>query len=444
MGVLSKKDIIKLTLPLLAEYALTISMGFITSLMVSFIGTAAISAVGYINTAAELVVTLFMAIGTGAAVVIAQCIGAGNVQKAKKTCEQATLSGMIFGAGLSLVLLVLCKPIISLLLGAAEPQVFEYGFTYFVLSVLSFPFQSVISVTSGILRGSGNTKKGMYIAVFVSLINVSLGAILIYGAKLGVLGAGIAILVARILGAGLAFFILRKSDPRIRLDRIPRRFDYQIQKSLMHIGLPVGVEALVFQSGRFLTQTFIVAMGTAQLAANSLVNSMMSMVLIPATAVCYAATTVIGMDVGSGNRDQAKTDLRFMLRLGIYSASVVCLFSALFLPQIIGMFRPDPDVFLITQQCMYWIIGGAFFLWPLGFITPYGLKGAGDVIYTTIVALLSMFFFRVALGYLLGVVMGLQTLGVVIAMIADWVVRAIFFYGRIYGKKWLSFKAQTE
>ena len=440
-AVLSRKDILRMSGPLLIETMMTTFLGFITSLMVGNISSAAISAVSYVNTITDLVVALLTAIGTGASVVIAQQIGARKYEEAKQASGQTFLLGVLLGTLVMVVLLVLIKPLMLFLLGAAEQAVYDCAFQYFLFSVLSYPFQAVVTISSGILRGSGNTKPGMLLSLLMNLVNVGVGLLLIYGLRFGFIGAGIGLLVARITGAVFGVFLLRRVDTRYAIGKIPRRFDPAVQKQLLRIGIPVAVEGLLFNGGRFLTQTYCVYMGTAQMAANALCNSVVGLAVIPGTALGLVSTTVVGMDVGAGRPDCARRDMRFLLRLAMGISLVACTAVYLLLPWILGAFGAEPEVFQITLPCMQLITLASPIIWTLGFVTPYGLKGAGDIVYTTVTALVSMFLFRVFLGYVLGIRLQMYTYGVQVAMIIDWVARAALYYRRFLGKRWL---AQTS
>jgi len=227
----------------------------------------------------------------------------------------------------------------------------------------------------------------------------------------------------------------------LRVRRLPRRLDWKVLYPFLHIGIPISLESLLYNGGRFIAQRYTVFMGTAEMAANAVFNSYLTILCVVASACGTLATTAVGMCLGSGRKQEAKSHFFFLMGLSTVSMIVLCGGSALLAKPIVGMYGADPDTALpvFYLMCLMAPISYTF-----SFAAPYGLKGAGDVRFTSAVSVFSVLFFRVGIGYVLGLGMGLGILGVHAGQYADWTFRAIAFGLRSLGKRWLNFPVHTK
>jgi len=429
-------------LPLLAQTLLTTSLSFVNTLMCSSIDQNALSAVSYISIFSDMVLTIFTSLACGITVVVARNIGAKDSASAQHASEQAMLFSIVVSLGSVALFLGFTGPLMDLLLGPAADAAFHaYGRTYYICTVLSLPAMAVFSTASGILLGTGDTKSSMVISLFSGLINVAAGAVLILVLKLGVLGAGLAVILARLAGAVLGVIRVAQLPEALRVRRLPRRLDWKVLYPFLHIGIPISLESLLYNGGRFIAQRYTVFMGTAEMAANAVFNSYLTILCVVASACGTLATTAVGMCLGSGRKQEAKSHFFFLMGLSTVSMIVLCGGSALLAKPIVGMYGADPDTALpvFYLMCLMAPISYTF-----SFAAPYGLKGAGDVRFTSAVSVFSVLFFRVGIGYVLGLGMGLGILGVHAGQYADWTFRAIAFGLRSLGKRWLNFPVHTK
>jgi len=283
----------------------------------------------------------------------------------------------------------------------------------------------------------------MYITMFMNVINIILGYILIYGVNtfyipsFGIMGAAIGIAIARIIGAIIVIIVLFRGSKIIKIKKLfPFKFDMEVQKSIFNIGIPAGMEQVIFNTGKLIVQVFIVTMGTASIAANAIGMSISQIINVPGNALCLAATTLVGQYVGRNDVKEAKSTLIYLVKF-----TTICLVSVgiLFVPiaeWLASLYTNVPEVIrltgiLIKSNSM------ALLVWAISFVLSSGLKGAGDTRYTMMTAFIGMWIFRIGLGYILGIVLNMGILGIWIAMYIDWIVRGSMYSFRLKGNKWL-------
>lgn len=442
--MLIRKDILKLAIPIVIEQTFVMLLGVCNTMMAGHIGPEAVSAIGMVDTINNLFISFFAALSVGATVVVAQQIGKDLYKKANETAVQAIVSGFLVSSIITLFLWCFRIPLINLLYGSAEELVKSNAKLYLEFTLFTYPFIAIEQISNGILRGCGDTKTPMYITMFMNVINIVLGYILIYGLgtipPLGIMGASLAIAIARIIGTLIIGFVLFRGSKVIKIKKIfPFKFNIKIQKSIFNIGIPASVEQVIFNAGKLIVQIFIVTMGTSSIAANSIAMSISQIINVPGTALCLAATTLVGQHIGRDDVKVAKETLIYLVKfatLSLVSIGIIFIFIGRF---VSSLYTNVPEVIDLSAMLLRWN-SVALAVWPISFVLSAGLKGAGDTRYTMFTAFIGMWIFRIAIGYFLGIILNIGVLGIWIGMFIDWVVRGIMYLIRLNGTKWLKYK----
>ncbi|OPJ62199.1 multidrug resistance protein MdtK [Clostridium chromiireducens] len=444
MGIMViRKNVLKLAIPIMVEQTFVMLLGVCNTMMAGHISEEAVSAIGMVDSINMLFISFFAALSVGATVVVAQQIGQGQTKRANETAKQAIISGIIVSVLITLLLWILRIPLINSLYGSAEELVKLDAKLYIEFTLLTYPFIAIEQIANGILRGTGDTKTPMSITMFMNVINIILGYILIFGINiinipsLGIMGAAIAIAIARTIGTVVIVIVLFRGSKNIKIKRLfPFKFDMKIQKEIFNIGIPAGMEQVIFQTGKLIVQVFIVTMGTASIAANAIGMSISQIINVPGNAFCLAATTLVGQYVGRNDIEGAKSTLIYLTKF-----ATICLVSVgfLFVPiseWVASFYTSDPEVIRLTALLLK-SNSIALVAWAVSFVLSSGLKGAGDTRYTMVTAFVGMWVFRIGFGYVLGIVCRIGVLGIWIAMYIDWIVRGSMYSIRLSGIKWL-------
>lgn len=441
-----RKNVLNLALPIMIEQTFVMLLGVCNTMMAGHIGEEAVSAIGMVDTINMLFISFFAALSVGATVIVAQEVGKGEHKEANEIARQALVSGMIVSLIITIFLWIFRQDIINFLYGTADENVKIDAKLYIEFTLMTYPFIAIEQIANGILRGCGDTKTPMYITIFMNVINIILGYILIYGinflniSSFGIKGAAIAIAIARVIGTILIGFVLYRGSKIIKIQSLyPFKFNLKIQRSIFNIGLPAGMEQVIFNAGKLIVQVFIVTMGTASIAANSIAMSISQIINVPGNALCIAATTLVGQSIGKDDVKGAKSTLIYLVKF-----ATVCLgtIGLLFVPiseWLASLYTNSEEVIHLTAVLIK-ANSIAIFVWPLSFVLSGGLKGAGDTRFTMITAFIGMWIFRICIGYILGIVLGFGVLGIWIGMFIDWAVRGIMYSFRLKGVKWLKYR----
>lgn len=437
----TREQLRKLILPLIVEQVLAITVGMVDTMMISYAGESAISGVSLVDMINVLLINIFAAVATGGAVVVSQYLGHGNRQKACHAAEQLITVSVVIAGGIMLFGLLFRAQILRLLFGTVEADVMRNAMIYFLISAFSFPFLAVFNACAATYRSMGNSKISMQVSAGMNVFNAIGNAILIFGLQMGTAGAALSTLAARMLGAVVMMVLIRNKENDVYVT-FGNLFSWErdMVKRILHIAIPNGVENGLFQLGRVLVVSIISRFGTAQIAANAVANNLDAMGCIAGQAMNLAMITVVGQCMGAGEKEQAVWYTKKLWKFTYGITAAVNSVILLSLPLLLNIYSLSPEAwrYAFILVCIH--DGCAILLWPTSFTMPNALRAAGDVRFTMVVSVASMFVFRIGFSIVLGIGMELGAIGVWIAMVFDWICRVTFYTWRFVSKKWLRYK----
>lgn len=439
----SNRMICSLLIPVVLEQLLNSIMGTADTMMVSNVGSAAISAVSLVDSINVLVIQAFSALAAGGAIVCAQYIGQKNKEKANESARQVLFIITAISVAVSLICLVFQKPLLRLIFGSVEPAVMSASETYFFYTALSFPFIAAYDSAASIFRAQDNTKGPMIISMISNVMNIAGNAVMIWVFHMGVAGAALSTLISRIFCAVVVIIQLRKEREGQEIvvrDYFKIRPDWSMIRRILGLGIPSGVENSMFQLGKLAIQSTVSTLGTAAIAAQAMTNILENLNGIAAIGVGVGLMTIVGQCLGAGRKDEAVYYIKKLCVIAEVIIIISCLgVFALTKPVTIlgGMEKESADM---CFHMMMWITIVKPLVWIMAFIPGYGLRAAGDVKFSMIVSCCTMWACRFCLCVFLIRVMGFGPMGVWIGMFADWTLRGIIFTWRFHSRKWLQHK----
>ena len=433
----SNKGLRILLIPLIIEQFLNSLMGMIDTMMVSNVGSAAISAVSLVDSINILVIPVFSAMATGATIICSQCLGSGDEKRCNKAARQVFLTMLVISVVLTVLFIGFRIPLLNLIFGKVEAEVMSNSMIYFLITVASYPFIALFNAGAAFYRTGGNSKFPMKVSVISNLINIVGNAILIFGFEMGVAGAAISTLVSRVFCTVVIFYFLHKpKQPIVLNDYLKIRPDFALIATILAIGIPAGIENGMFQFGKLAIQSTISTLGTTSIAAQAMTSILESVNGIVGVGIGIGLMTVVGQCMGAGRKEEAKY---YIVKLTIYAEIGIilsCLFVLLITKPVTMLAGMEAES---ARMCFEMVVAITIFkplLWVLSFTPAYGMRAAGDVKFSMIVSTLTMWLCRVALCIYLCRVWGFGPMAVWIGMFADWGVRSIIFTTRFLSGRW--------
>ncbi len=434
--IYNRKQLKALILPLMFEQFLNVMVGMVDTLMVSKAGEAAVSGVALTTNINLLIIQVMAALATGGAVVCSQYNGRKDTEEATFAAAQLETVLLVFSVVAALICAVFGHRMLPAIFGKVEETVMHSAWIYMFVTALSYPFLGVYNAGAAIFRSVGNSKVSMILSVLMNAINIVLNAVLVMMGY-GVLGVALATLVSRIVcGICMVILVTKPYNPlqlkRLR-ELLPNR---KMITRILRIGIPSGIENSMFQVGKLMVVSMITRFGTAAIAANSVSYSVIEFPNIPGMSMGLALITVVGNCLGAGEIEQAKKYTKKLMVLAYAGDWIMNALLFVFAPQVVGVFSLSKEATDMAVEVLRWFSSVAVFIWPLSFTLPNALRAAGDVKYTMLTGILSMWMFRVLCSYFLAVVCNLGILGVWYGMFIDWGVRSLFFVIRYLSGKW--------
>ena len=386
----TRQQLIALLLPLIAEQALSVTIGLADTLMVSSVGEAAVSGVSLVDSFNTLMIQIMSALATGGAVVTSQYIGRQEPRDARNAAAQILFILSSFSLLVAAVVVVGRHAILQGIFGSIDADVMHYAETYFLLSALSYPFIGLYNAGAALFRAQGNSKISMMSSLVMNVVNIGGNAVLIYGFKMGVMGAALASLVSRAIACAVVLYLLQKPDCALRVDSLRAMApNGGLIRRILRVGIPAGIENGMFQIGKLSVSSLTSTLGTAAIAANAVANTTTTFLNIPAN--------------------------RFA----------------------VSLFNLSPEAQAMALDIMVWFNIVSLFVWPSSFTLPNILRAAGDARFTMTVSIVSMWTFRVGFCYLAVLCFGGGLLSIWMGMYLDWVFRSLCFYLRFRRGSWL-------
>ncbi|NBH15480.1 MATE family efflux transporter [Lachnospiraceae bacterium] len=437
----SNRKLKKMVIPLFLEQLLVMLVGLCDTLIISYAGEDAVSGVSLVNQFNTIFIYLFTALASGGAVVISQYIGRKEMEHAGEAASQLLAFSTIFSVIIGAAVLIGNRALLSLLFGRVSGSVMEACITYLKISAYSYPALAVYNSGAAVYRSLGKTDVTMYLSVFSNIVNVAGNVIGVFVLNAGVAGVAWPSFLARTFSA-VAITVLcfqKKSEVSYRFRWI-FRWNGGLMKSILNIAVPNGAENGIFQLVKVALSSIVALFGTYQIAANGVAQSIWSLAALAGVAMGPAFITVIGQCMGSRNTEAAEYYFRKLTKMTVLISSVWNVLIFLLTPIFLKIYSLSPE----TKQLVIWLvlIHNVFnaIAFPFSGALSNGLRAAGDVKFTMYVSILSTVAVRLLLSYLLGIIWNLGVIGIAVAMVCDWILRAVVFAWREKTGKWKAFQ----
>lgn len=431
------KALLVLIIPLVIEQLLAVFVGMADSIMIASVGEAAVSGVSLVDQIMVLLINVFAALATGGAVVAGQYLGQKKQEEACKSATQLIWFVTLCAIVITLIVYAGKYFILHGIFGKIEPDVMQHANTYLLIVTASIPFMAMYNGGAAIFRAMGNSKVSMQVSIIMNVINIGGNAILIYGFHRGTEGVAIPTLVSRMVAAVIIVVLLCNQDLTLHIERTFRyRINWSMVKKILSIGVPNGLENSMFQLGKILVLSLVSTFGTYAIAANAVSNAIALFQILPGMAISLAITTVIARCVGAGDYEQVRYYNRKLITITYIGTTCMVFLIFALLPMILKAYNLSDLTAEVTRQIIRFHGFSAIFIWPLSFSLPGTFRASGDAKACMYISIFSMWIFRIGFSYLLGKYMGMGVFGIWVAMVIDWVFRAICFVIRYFCGNW--------
>ncbi|QIQ20393.1 MATE family efflux transporter [Zophobihabitans entericus] len=433
----TEQSLFSLSWPIFIDIFLHLATLFINTYMISHVSLLMVSATTVGNQFFDIFIPIFNFIGIGCSVVIAQYLGAGNREQARKAIH--------ISIAFNFILSLFCYLFISLcgyqvLIWMNTPaNLLQMSYDYFHILGICLIFEAIVIIIASCIRVYGKSKAVMYVSLIMNVVTVFGNILVLYGffgiPQMGLVGVAWSTVIGRIIGIILLFCLL-VYGLRIKLEiSLFFHWSKDLLKKIFKIGLPSAGENLSW-SGQCLVMTaFIGLMGEIPLAAQAIYFQIAYFMMLFSIAIGIGNEIIVGHMVGAKRFDDAYHRTFKSLRFGFIITAFVVLGFFLIRVPLLTAFTDNTEVLEILLP----IFILAIFLEPgrtLNITMVNALRATGDARFPFITALVFMWGLAIPVGYILGVKMGMGLLGIWIGFACDEWVRGLVNTWRWKSRRW--------
>ncbi len=363
-----------------------------------FCGDEALAGVGTSAQPVEVLLCIFLGIGTGTSILVSQYKGAKDDEGIKKLCGSAVTFVYACAIPVSILGIILAPYMLRVMKVPADA--YESALYYTRLVFVGTLGNIGYNMNAGILRGLGDSLASLRFLLISCISNIVLDVLFVAGFGMGVSGAALATSLSMYLSWIMSIVYIRQRFTYIGFSFIPRGFYGKQLKEIVGLGLPIGLNNSLYSFGHVAIQVMVNSQGTDFVSGITIAGRITGLSNIAITALSSAATTYAGQNYGAGNYKRLKDG---HLRIPLYSGFITLSFGLFFISirqPILAFFSSNPAVLgyasryvfvLLLSQWIYAIFNGIMCI----------LNGIGKVRYTTIVNILMLWMVRIPSGFII-------------------------------------------
>jgi putative MATE family efflux protein len=438
------RDVWRLALPVIFTNLLLTMVNIVDLFMVGRLGPIEIAAVGMSNTVRLLVMIGSLAVTAGAMALAAQAQGARDPAQLSFVTRQTLSLTVLLALALGVAGYLASEPLLTFLNSGGDPRAVELGTGYLQLLFLGTVFLLANFAISSLMQGAGDTVTPLYLSIGINLSNIAFNYAFIFGLgpipAMGVTGAAIGTITARMLGALAGLIILYSGKNVVRLLPGSYRPNWPMFRDILSIGIPSGLQGIVRNSAQILVVSIVTstAAGTYGAAALAIGLQIESLAFMPGLAISVAATSLVGQALGAWQLDEARRRGNAAIALGVVVMSVLAAPLIVFAPTLVRLFDPSAHPVVIEAGTSYLRINALSMpILAIAMVTNGALRGAGDTKPGLIGNLLGRWLTVVPLAALFGLTLGWGVVGVWWALVIGTAVSALYVLWRWRSRKWV-------
>ena len=339
----------KFALPIMAMNLLQLAFNAADMIVVGrFDGSLALAAVGATGSLINLIVNLFMGLSVGTAVVVAQDYGARNNQGIRQSVHTSIAISSITGLFVALLGIILSTPLLQMM--GTPGDIISLCTLYMKIYFIGMPASMVYNFGAAILRAVGDSKRPMYFLTVSGVVNVILNIVFVAGFSMGVSGVAWSTVISQYLTMILILTSLSKSEDAIRFNW--RRLQVHKGKlgQIVRIGLPAGLQGLLFSISNVLIQSAVNSFGSIMVAASAASSNVENLVGTTTNSYYNAAITYTGQSMGAKDYDKideiAKISTVFVFATWLALGGAIVLLGR----PLLSLYTTNPEVVGLGMQ----------------------------------------------------------------------------------------------
>ena len=339
-----------------------------------FSGKAAMAAVGGNAPVIGLLVNLFVGISLGSNVIIARSIGQQDTVKISKAVHTSVVVALLGGVFLT-VLGEFFAPDVVKLLDVPE-DVYPLAVKYLRIYLSGMPVVLLYNFEAAIFRSCGNPRTPLIALVISGVLNVMFNLLFVLGFGMDVDGVATATVLSNLISSAILFAVLVRTEFMVRINPRKLRIHGDVLGQILKIGIPAGVQGMIFSFANIIIQSAVNSLGTTVMAASSAAYNLEIFSYYIMNSFGQTCTTFVGQNYGAGKNERCRKTVRLCLLQSVVGTTVSGGLILLLSRPLLGIFNPDPDVIAAGQIRLRYIFIAYLFSFVQEVLSGY-LRGFG-------------------------------------------------------------------
>lgn len=357
-----------------------------------FSSTKAMAAVTSTSALVSLFVNFFLGFSAGASVIMAKFYGAKDHERGQKCVHTAILSSVIVGIIVSVLGASLATPLLRVM--NTPENMLDLASLYVEIYLGGIIFNIIYNFGAALLRAVGDTKRPLIFLTIAGVLNVCFNLLFVIVFKMDVAGVALGTIISEFVSAVLVIITLMRSTNVLHLSLRKLRIDFSILKDIFKIGIPAGIQSLVFSISNVMIQSKINLFGENAIAGNGVASSLENFVYAGMNAVYQGTITFTSQNLGAGKVKNAPKVLWYSY-LYVFLANLIFGGIILLLPKFfISIYNNDPNVIIYAKERLIWMLL-TYFICGFMDCTSGALRGLGYSTSSMILTILGIVGFRI-------------------------------------------------
>jgi putative MATE family efflux protein len=307
-----------------------------------FAGSRALAAVGSNGPVINLLVNIFVGLSVGANVIIARYLGQGNKRKVHDAVHTSILVAIISGLLLTVIGVTITRPILALM--STPDDIIDLASLYLRIYFLGMPFIMLYNFGAAILRSRGDTKRPFICLLVSGIVNVILNLFFVIVCKLSVAGVGIATVTSNVISSLMVLYFLTHEKSEIHLSLKELKIDGKILKEIAKIGLPAGLQGVVFSFSNICVQSALNSLGSDTVAGSAAALNFEYFTYFLLNAFTQACVTFTSQNYGAGEYERCHKVTRLCVAMGFVFSTALSLTFYLLGAKVLRFYTTEPAV----------------------------------------------------------------------------------------------------
>ena len=342
-----------------------------------YVGTQALAAVGSTGSLINLLVGFFVGLSSGASVIISHFYGANDKEGVSRSVHTSIALAIAGGLILTIIGIVIAPMCLKAM--GIPMDIYDYALEYTQIYFLGMIASMIYNMGSGILRAIGDSKRPLYFLMISCIVNIILDLLFVVVFKMEVAGVGIATVLSQVVSALLALYVLIKTEDSYKLVLSKIRFSMHELKRIVYIGLPTGLQSVMYSLSNIIIQSSINVFGTITIASWAAYGKIDSLFWMIMSAFGVSITTFVGQNFGAGKYQRVKDSVKVCLKMAMGTAVALSVILFFFGEPFSHLFSTDPAVIDMTTEILQFLTP-FYFTYVCVEILSGAIRGTGEAV----------------------------------------------------------------